>query len=568
VADLVPVVSVYTLLAAFSAVVVGLLFVQVYRQYADESGPEAATDRDPDLVVPFLLMLAVFVVSAFGYALVTVDGPSELGFGISTVFLISAPWSVFALRYAGRGYLLTRLRIALLSVTVLFVTAVLSVSVVPGLSTDAVPQALQIAVSFLLLGVLGVVFVVGGLVLLSTYRHGSLTLASGAVVVLPVAELLFAGQVTRPSAPVFSSVVLTVMYVAFAATVVLSVTRYDVLSVRPGTGTLGERLVVEKMDEAVFVVGRQGDVARSNETAERMFGADVEGEQFADVLGCPVAELSGQGTIERWTDRGRARFDPRVSTLTSDGGRTLGHAVTLLEVTDREIRQQRIQVLNRILRHNIRNDLDVIRARAEAAADDGRSVERQVETILDVADGLEGLSADARRIEKLIQRSRGTETTVDLAAVVDGVLDTLQPFPSGASVTVDVDPIQVQLNQGLFRFALRNLVANALEHNDSPDPLVEIRGRVTETGVEVVVADDGPGIPEPELAVLETGSEDPLAHATSLGLWGANWAVQTLGGDLSLGTSDLGGAMARIDLPATRLASDDPSQDGSASTAR
>jgi PAS domain-containing protein len=196
------------------------------------------------------------------------------------------------------------------------------------------------------------------------------------VVVLPVAELLFAGQMTRPSAPVISSVVLTAMYVAFAATVVLSVTRYDVLTVRPGTGTLGERLVVEKMDEAVFVVGRQGDVARSNETAERLFGADVEGEQFADVLGCPVAELSGQGTIERWTERGRARFDPRVSTLTSDGGRTLGHAVTLLEVTDREIRQQRIQVLNRILRHNIRNDLDVIRARAEAAADDGRSLNR------------------------------------------------------------------------------------------------------------------------------------------------------------------------------------------------
>ncbi|MFB6228017.1 MAG: sensor histidine kinase, partial [Halobacteriales archaeon] len=167
-------------------------------------------------------------------------------------------------------------------------------------------------------------------------------------------------------------------------------------------------------------------------------------------------------------------------------------------------------------------------------------------------------SADARRIEKLIQRSRDTETTVDLAATVDRVVDAVTDAPPpDADVVVEVPPARVRLNEGLFRFALGNLIENAIEHSDASNPRIEIRGTVTDAGIELVVADDGPGIPEAELAVLESGQEDPLAHATSLGLWGANWAVQTLGGDLSLGTSDLGGAMARIDLPATRLASGD-----------
>ena len=86
--------------------------------------------------------------------------------------------------------------------------------------------------------------------------------------------------------------------------------------------------------------------------------------------------------------------------------------------------------------------------------------------------------------------------------------------------------------------------------------------RGTETAIELSVADDGPGIPESELAVLESGSEDQQAHATSLGLWSASWALQTMGGDLSFGTSDLGGAVVRVELPATRLASEDGSQGG------
>jgi signal transduction histidine kinase len=547
----VPSVSPYAAFTALSSVATGLLAVSVYRHSTLEG------DRHPDLVRPFLLMLVVLTVSGFAYAAITLGGPSELGFGLATVVLLSVPWSVFALRYAGRGHLVTRVRVALLSAAVLLMTAVLSVPVITEISTDAIPRSVRLAVSFLSLGVVGVVFVAAGFVLLATYRHGSLALASGIVVVLPVGEFLFASQMTRPSVPVFSTTILTVSYVAVAATVVLSVTRYDVLSVRPGTGTLGERLVVEKMDEAVFVVGRRGDIARSNEAARRLFGPEIEGAQFVDVLGCPVEELATQGTIERWTERGRMRFDPRVSTLTDSEGRTLGHTVTLLDVTEREIRQQRIQVLNRVLRHNLRNDLDVIRARAEIATDDDRSVEEDAEAILDIADELEGLSTDARRIEKLIRRSRDTETTVDLAVVVEEVVDAATRTDLDASVTVDVPSVRLRLNEGLLRFALRNVVENALEHNDGPDPRVDVQASVTETRISVSVADDGPGIPESELAVLEAGTEDPQTHATSLGLWGTNWAIQTLGGDLSLGASDIGGAVARIDLPAARLVPDD-----------
>lgn len=551
VSQLIPFVSVYTVFSGLSATVTGLLAVYVYRQYAtgSESGT-AGSGGHPDLVRPFLLMLIVFVVSAVGYALVTVDGPSELGFGLATIVLVSVPWSMFALRYAGWGYLVTRFRIALFSIPVLAVTALMAVPVVTGVPVESIPGSVRLAVSFAQLGIVGVVFVTVGFILFATYRHGTLTLASGATVVLPVGLLLFVSQVTRPRVPAFSTTVLTGSYVVLAATLVLSVTRYDVLETRPGTGMIGERLVVEKMDEAVLVVGREGDIVRANETAEQVLGSDIEGEQFVDVFGRSVTNVSEEGTIEHWTDSGRMRFDPRISALTNSRDRTLGHAVTLIDVTDREIRRQRIQVLNRILRHNLRNNVDVIKANAEVRADDRQSSDSRFKTIFDAAEELEGLSLDARRIQDLITDSETPKTPVEIESTLETVVETvMETRREEATATIDVPAVTVRTNERLLTFALENVVENAVQHTDSADPRVEIRGSVTETGVRIRVLDDGPGIPESEREVLETGREEPLAHATSMGLWGIKWAVETLGGTLSIGESDLGGAAVRLDLP-------------------
>jgi hypothetical protein len=63
-------------------------------------------------------------------------------------------------------------------------------------------------------------------------------------------------------------------------------------------------------------------------------------------------------------------------------------------------------------------------------------------------------------------------------------------------------------------------------------------------------------VPASERNVIEAESEGPLAHATSIGLWGTNWAVQTLGGELSFGESESGGASVQIDIPATAIVSE------------
>jgi signal transduction histidine kinase len=61
---------------------------------------------------------------------------------------------------------------------------------------------------------------------------------------------------------------------------------------------------------------------------------------------------------------------------------------------------------------------------------------------------------------------------VTLPQLVDAVVETVIGDRSGISVAVEVPQVELSINRELLRFALRNLVENAVEHNDNPSPRV------------------------------------------------------------------------------------------------
>jgi signal transduction histidine kinase len=506
-----------------------------------------------DLAGPFCLVSAALAGCALAHPVVA--GPLSANV-ISIVplvafLLVLIPWNAFAFRYAGRGRLVTRRRTAALTgVTALLVVVYALVAAGVLRPAQDYYASVLLGASTLLLGVVALTFVSAGLVLLAAYRHERVPLAGGAVVVAPVAVLVAAIQVVSLSSFLTRDLLAALHLLAASATLPVAITRYDALETRPGTTTLGERAVVEDLDEAVLVVGAAGDVVRSNRQADRLFGADVTGRSLEDVTGTDIDGLHAVSTHEQWTATGYRRFDPRVSTIRSDHGQSLGRTVTLIDVTDREILEQRIQVLNRILRHNIRNSIDVINAHVEAAVDREDHPDDLLADVLSVTDEIERMSAKARRIEKLTRDSSAGASEVDLAALATTVVAEVADDHPDVTTVVDVPSRTLSVDRELLAFGLRNVVENAVEHNEGPSRRVEVRGTEAAAGVRIVVADNGPGVPEMEWRAVEAGREEATDHATSLGLWGTKWAVQTLGGELSLRESDLGGTAVVVDLPA------------------
>jgi len=96
--------------------------------------------------------------------------------------------------------------------------------------------------------------------------------------------------------------------------------------------------------------------------------------------------------------------------------------------------------------------------------------------------------------------------------------------------------------------AIGELVTNAITHDPSGDTTVSLSARDDGDWVVVTVADDGPGIPPMEVAVVEAGQETPLEHGKGLGLWLVNWVVTQYGGSFQLSADD--GTVATLRLPA------------------
>ena len=203
-----------------------------------------------------------------------------------------------------------------------------------------------------------------------------------------------------------------------------------------------------------------------------------------------------------------------------------------------ETSNQQIQVLSRVFRHNVRNDLNVIRGYTDLLADridDERSREC-LETVRETTDDIVEISEKLRVIEDASpERPDGR---VDLVAAVHEALDVVDA--DGAALTVETPSEAWIRADDTVEFPIREVFENAVTHNDGATRRVTatIRENGTTTCLEVI--DNGPGIPPDEREVLQAEEETPLSHASSIGLWLVKWMCETQGGTVRFDATDDG----------------------------
>jgi signal transduction histidine kinase len=220
-------------------------------------------------------------------------------------------------------------------------------------------------------------------------------------------------------------------------------------------------------------------------------------------------------------------------------------------VTEKLNQERHLDVLQRVLRHNLRNDVNVITGEVERALDtvENEQTRDALETIEKTANGLTKLCTEAQTIRKVLGESP-TLAPTELKPIVDSVSkDCLRRFTQ-ASISVDCPAnLTVQADSRL-RIVVDSLVDNAVRHNTASLPKVMISASVVDDDtVELSVVDNGPGISETEQRVL-TGDEQisPLSHGSGLGLWLVKWLTESYGGSLAIETPNDGGSDVRLRL--------------------
>ncbi|MXR52931.1 PAS domain S-box protein [Halovenus sp. WSH3] len=242
------------------------------------------------------------------------------------------------------------------------------------------------------------------------------------------------------------------------------------------------------------------------------------------------------------------------------------------DITERKEREQRLMVLNRVLRHNLRNKLTVVTGYADhversletldidSSTDPAEARERLREFPLDEAlTSVREIQASSDDLTELSQKVRTFGETIKRVDVTDSiavrsVLRELQKqytaeYPE-ADIEADLGEAQVQGNREFLTLVVGELLENALVHNDSETPTVALSVDTdAEERVTIRVVDNGPGIPDIEREVLREGEEDSLLHGSGIGLWTIHWLVTRVGGNVSIADNDPTGTVVEISIP-------------------
>ncbi|WP_336337799.1 HAMP domain-containing sensor histidine kinase [Haloarcula brevis] len=224
------------------------------------------------------------------------------------------------------------------------------------------------------------------------------------------------------------------------------------------------------------------------------------------------------------------------------------------DITEFKKRARRLQLLNRIIRHNLRNEMTVVMGHAESLerALEDEDYERQAEIIQDVAEDVGGMTRSVAQIEDIATNDASDFTPTDVPAVLERLADEFESGYPHATVSVDADETaRIAADRG-FEYGLEHAIENALEHHDGSNPEVRLEATVETEPPRVVVriVDDGPPIPQREIDAIDADVEfSEIHHGTGVGLFVMQWCAESLGGSLEIRENEPRGNVAEFTVP-------------------
>jgi two-component system OmpR family sensor kinase len=210
--------------------------------------------------------------------------------------------------------------------------------------------------------------------------------------------------------------------------------------------------------------------------------------------------------------------------------------------------------------HELRTPLTVIRGQLEVLASQGspsgeevRRVERLVQA--EIA-RISRLVDDLLLLAKIEQTQFLRIERIDLVPYVEELWDGMSLLAGRRFELGAVPPGALRADPDRLAQALRNLLANAIDHTATEDGLVRMRvERAPRERLRFIVEDDGPGIPVDQRERVfhrfhrTNPARDRASGGTGLGLAIVRAIADAHGGTVIAGESPEGGARIELELP-------------------
>lgn len=342
-------------------------------------------------------------------------------------------------------------------------------------------------------------------------------------------------------------------HIAIASLLTYALFQEDMFEVVPATRQKAEQAALDDLAAAVISVTTKGQIVNVNARATELFDVDPDTlllAEISDYLPVQVPPEETNFTLSNPFGR-RNDYTVGISEITSERGNSIGYTISLQDITAERRRQQRLQVLNRVLRHNLRNDLNLVLGYAEQLADKLPGENAQAELIDETVSNLLAISQKARSVEEIVAQE-GEDVAGDVETVIQTAVSQVEAEYPDCEIGVQVPEDSHSVNKRILIPVVRELAENACRHNDATEASVSVAAELTDEAdypIQITISDNGPGIPDQELKPLHEGSETSLEHASGLGLWLVEWGISRVGGTITFEANDPRGTIVRLRLP-------------------
>ncbi|THE62784.1 PAS domain S-box protein [Salinadaptatus halalkaliphilus] len=328
------------------------------------------------------------------------------------------------------------------------------------------------------------------------------------------------------------------------------------------------RQVIDLVPEMIFAKSRSGEYLLANEAVAEVYGRPVEeivGRTDHELLESSTeAETFRQDDL-RVIDSGEPMHVPEEEFTDSDGvtrllettkipfevagtGETavLGYA---RDVTALKEQRDRLELLNQVVRHDVRNDMQVVKGRAQLLEETVEaSAMEHVTEIIEAADAAIELTKTARDLTETMLKRDEDLKPMSLRYILESRIEAMRSQFSHARFDIDgiLPDISVMADE-MLESVLDNLLVNAVVHNDSDQPRVTVSVSEHDEQVVVTVADNGPGIPDSQKTEIFGKGEKAIdSPGTGLGLYLVRTLVQQYGGDVWVEDNDPRGSRFEV----------------------
>ncbi|UOY10222.1 PAS domain-containing sensor histidine kinase [Methanonatronarchaeum sp. AMET6-2] len=225
----------------------------------------------------------------------------------------------------------------------------------------------------------------------------------------------------------------------------------------------------------------------------------------------------------------------------------------VIDISERKKQQENAELLHSLLRHDIRNKIQVVHGYLELIED--LDIQGEAEKYIEKSrGGIKDSIEIINKVSKLMKAQEEEKTQVDIDRIAKNAIEKVKPRATekNIDITLQTDLTGQKAIAGeLLEQAFTNILENAIQHSEGDK--IQVERKTTDKNVVYTIEDNGKGIPDSQKELIfDRKFTTDSGRGTGLGLFLVKTLLKTYGGDIEVTDSKLGGAEFNITLQKQR----------------